>query len=352
MKSYNSSGLGRTESMPAIEQLEDRRLLSAAPLMSGTTVAGGLIQPAVRATHAVHNVNVVGTFTGTLHLDHAVPALGAVHKASVTVTASTQSSDGQVSGSVALGQLGTFTFTGTVHGHTVAFLFDAASGASGKMTGSVSGTGKAIGLRLNSLVNGQRVDGTLHASMSVTRPAVTSSANGGGGHHVTHVVAHSPTSGSSLTQGTMHTTGMGTGHSGTTTNNGSGMMFAGPGSPTSGPGSASSGPGSATSGPGSATSGPGSPTTGPGSATAGPGSPTGGPGSATSGPGSPTGGPGTMNGGVTPMGSFVQPAVNLAMPAFGTSFVQPNVVSSMGSGMMMGMAMPVTAGVFGSTTIM
>ena len=181
MKSYNSSGLGRTESVPAIEQLENRRLLSAVPLMSGTTAAGGLIQPAVRATHAVHNANVVGTFTGALQLEHAVPALGAVHKASVTVTVSTQSSDGQVSGSVALGQLGTFTFTGTVHGHTVALVIDAGSGASGKMTGSVSGTGKAIELRLNSLVNGQRVDGTLHASIGGTsvggtKPAATSSA--------------------------------------------------------------------------------------------------------------------------------------------------------------------------------
>jgi hypothetical protein len=336
-----SSNRPDAESIAAIEQLEDRRLLSTAALMSGAPIAGGA--SAVRAMHAVHNDNVVGTFTGTLRLDQAVTALGAVHKASVTVTVSTQSSDGQVSGSVALGSLGTFAFTGTVHGHTVALAFDAGSSASGKMTGGVSGSGKAIQLRLNSQVNGQRVDGTIYASRGGgTKPAASPSAHGGPGHHVTHVGTTS-TGGGSHTTGPTPTTGMGTGHShsGTTTSGGStsggsGMTFSGPGSATSGPGSATSGPGSPTSGPGSATSGPGSPTNGPGSATSGPGSATGGPGSATSGPGSATGGPGTVNGGVTPMGGFVQ----------------PTVVPGIGSGMMIGMVMPIDVGIFGSITIM
>lgn len=362
MKSSNQSELHRTEPIAAIEQLEIRQLLSTAPMLSGVLAVGSTNHPAVRATQTVHNVDIAGAFAGTLHLNRSVPALGATHKVSVTVTVSSQSSDGQIIGSVALGQLGPFSFTGTVHRHAVALTLDSGSSASGTLTGSASASGKSLQLRVKSLVNGQSVDGTLNASMGTTKPAHTSHVSPGGGSHISLGApmtgsGHSTGAGSST--GTSGTTTSGTGHTGTTTS-GSGTVLSGPGSATSGPGSATSGPGSPTSGPGSATSGPGSPTSGPGSATSGPGSATSGPGSATGGPGSATGGPGTVNGGITLMGNFVPPAVNPAV-FFGASFVQPTILPSIGSvgavqlnvgTQIISTTMPVDGGVFATTTMM
>ena len=175
-----------------IEPLEDRQLLSVSAPVGSASISVAAAGPSVavtRAAQASSNASLQGTYTGTVSLNRPAPALVTGHELSFVMTVSTRTANGQISGSLTLGQLGNFSFSGTVHKQAVQLLFDAGSD-SGKLIASVSGSGKVIQGRLDALVSVHRLDGTVRATSGAAlqaKPHTTHGTGaGGGGTSATH----------------------------------------------------------------------------------------------------------------------------------------------------------------------
>ena len=193
MKHHGSTP--ETTRFAIIEPLEYRQLLSATAPLGGGVISVATAGPGdavTRAAPASSNVGLQGTFTGTVSLNRPVPAIATGHQLSFVMTLSSQNALGQISGSLTLGQLGNFSFSGTVHKHAVQLTFDAGSD-SGKLIGSVNGSGEVIHGRLDALVAGHRLDGTVRPTTGMaveTKPHTTrgtgAGAGGTGGTSGTH----------------------------------------------------------------------------------------------------------------------------------------------------------------------
>ena len=204
-----------------IEPLENRQLLSASAPLGSASISVAAAGPSVavtRAARAPSNVSLLGTFSGTVSLNRPAPAVVTGHELSFVMTVSTQNADGQISGSLTLGQLGNFSFSGTVHKHAVQVVFDAGSD-SGKLIGSVSGAGNVMHGPLDALVSGHRLEGTVRASTGTalqTKPRTTHGTGVGAGGTGGTSGTHTPVVRTVTTTGTSANGTTSSGNTGTT----------------------------------------------------------------------------------------------------------------------------------------
>jgi hypothetical protein len=125
-----------TSLLPLAEALEDRQLLSAG------------LHP---------------NYTGTLILAKAIPAAGS-RRIEFDLTVMSQGNDGQFTGDLSAGQLGTFAFEGSARARNVQFVFEGETGGAGVLTATLSGNGTALNGRWTSTIDSAQISGTVHAA--------------------------------------------------------------------------------------------------------------------------------------------------------------------------------------------
>jgi hypothetical protein len=125
-----------TSLLPLAEALENRQLLSAG------------LHP---------------NYTGTLILTKALPAAGS-RRIEFDLTVMSQGNDGQFTGDLSAGQLGTFAFEGSARGRNVQFVFEGETGGAGVLAATLSGNGTALNGRWTSTIDSAQISGTVHAA--------------------------------------------------------------------------------------------------------------------------------------------------------------------------------------------